>query len=251
MSTFQHWGAGFGDRELVGVGIGPGDPGLITLRAAEIIRQAELVIAPAASRGDASLAAAIIAAAGLKPRALLELEFPMVREEARLAQAWQEAALPILSAMDAGKTVAFITLGDLSLYSTWTYCKRAVLNARPNTRIGSVAGVMAANAAAAALGLSLAEKDERMAIVPLPDPTDRLDALLGLIDRIVVYKIGSRLGELAAWAESHKLEASVACAVGQSGRERLGSLHALAALGVEGYLSLAIIEAGSYMGARA
>jgi len=227
---------------LYGIGIGPGDPGLVTLAAARALAAADVVFAPTARIKDGSLAASIAIGAGADAAKMVELRFPMSRDGAELERAWLAAAEPVAAALDAGKAAAFITLGDPGVYSTWIYLRRAVLSLRPGTETVTVPGVMAANAAAARLGRALVEGDEALALLPLPDPVAALDPLLALVDTIAVYKIGSRLGELAAWAAERGLDDGADLVVGVGlERERAGRLAELAAT-AEGYLSVAVVS---------
>lgn len=234
--------------ELTGVGVGPGEPGLLTMEGARVLAEADVVFAPAPRTGGNSLAALIAAGSGLDKRKVVELPFPMTRDGAELERSWTEAAKPVVEAMEAGKKAAFATLGDPSLYSTWIYLRRAVERQRPGTKIVVVPGIMAANAAAARLGVPLAEGDERFLLLPMPDPAADLDAFLPLVDRLAVYKIGARLPELAGWVEERGL-ADGAMLVSGAGlpRERAGRLTEL---GTEanGYLSVALI--GTRRGGR-
>jgi precorrin-2/cobalt-factor-2 C20-methyltransferase len=169
----------------------------------------------------------------------------MTRDPDELSDAWLAAAEPVSAALEAGRTAAFVTLGDPGVYSTWTYLRRAVLALRPGTIIETVPGVMALNAAAARIGLPLTEGDETLALVPLPPRAAELDAYLGLFDTLVVYKIGARLGELSDWVRKCGLEkgAYLAAGVGLD-REDCGSLFRSRGT-ADGYLSLAIITDGA------
>lgn len=232
---------------LYGIGVGPGDPGLMTIKAARIAERVAAsggaVFAPAAKAGARSLAAEIAAGAGIAPGGFVELDFPMTRDPGELASAWRKAAEPVVAILDSGRDAAFLTLGDPGVYSTWGYLSAAVLSLRPDARMETVPGVMAMNAAAARLGRVLVEGGERLLLVPLPERVDELDAFLGLVDTIAVYKIAGRLGELAAWVGSRGLEAGLVVGAGL-GRERWGDLVELARDGAEGYLSAAVVSTG-------
>jgi len=241
---------------LYGIGVGPGDPGLMTIKAARLVKDVlasgGVVFAPAAKAGARSLAAEIAAGAGLASEAgpggslaesLVELDFPMTRDSGELERAWREAAAPVVAVLDEGRDAAFLTLGDPGVYSTWGYLRAAVLALRPDAALETVPGVMAMNAAAARLGRCLVEGGERLALVPLPERLEELDAFLGLVDTLAVYKIAGRLGALADWAEARGLEAGLVVGAGL-GRERAGPLVTLARAGAEGYLSAAIVSTG-------
>lgn len=228
---------------FIGIGVGPGDPGYLGVKAVAFMQRADIAFAPVAKNGENSLAASIALSVGLDKDKLCFIEFPMEKDRSLLQAAWRKAAEPVKEVLDAGKRCVFLTLGDPSLYSTWTYLKRALLELRPQTVFTTVPGIMAANAAAAVLGRPLAEGSQRMALLPLPDPVSTLDQYRTLVDRLVLYKIGARLPELASWVRKNNLgrTADLVIAVGIPGREKYGPLLELAEQ-ANGYLSLAIID---------
>jgi precorrin-2/cobalt-factor-2 C20-methyltransferase len=230
--------------ELYGLGVGPGDPGLLTLEAARVLASVDLVFAPAPRSGESSLAWEIACAAGAGEAELRLLSFPMSRDATELSASWAEAARQVAVELDRGRTAAFVTLGDSSIYSTWSYLRRELLALRPGTSIATLPGISALGSAAAKLGIPLVEGDERLALIPLPARLDELDFFLSLVDTLGIYKIGARLRELGAYLRSRGLETSSHLAVGVGlPRERLGSF-AVAAEGADGYLSLAIVKTG-------
>ena len=106
---------------LYGVGVGPGDPELMTVKAVRIIREADVVAVP-----DGQTARGI-AAEYLDGKEILSCPMPMLRDKALLAQKHDEAADTICALLDEGKTVAFLTLGDPTVYSTYIYVHKRVL----------------------------------------------------------------------------------------------------------------------------
>lgn len=230
------------DAELIGIGIGPGDPGMVTLEAARVLGQVDVIFAPTAPTKERSLAADIARDAGADASKIRPLPFPMTRDKSALTDAWSKAAAEVIRAMDAGSRVGFITLGDPSVYSTWIYLRRAVEHDRPGTRIAVVPGIMAMTAAAAAAGIGLVEGDERLALVPLPKSLDDLAALVPLFPLLVVYKIGGRLAELAQWLRAHDLTEG-AWLVSGVGLERERVQRFMEQPQTEdGYLSVALIR---------
>jgi precorrin-2/cobalt-factor-2 C20-methyltransferase len=104
-----------------------------------------------------------------------------------------------------------------------------------------IPGIMATNAVAARIGFSLVEADERMLVLPLPSPVKELDGYRGLVDCVVLYKIGSRLDELAEWVRGRNLDSRAHIVVGAGlPRERCGLLTEMGP-DVTGYLSVAVI----------
>jgi len=179
---------------LYGLGIGPGAPDLLTLRAARILMTVPVVVGPRPRRGDDSLAARI-AAPHLGPSSRLEeIVFPMLRDRDALREAWDAAACSVLEWLDEGD-VAFLTLGDASLYSTWTYLRAAVLRRRPDQRVETVPGITSFAAAAARAERPLAEGDQALVVVPWAADRDRpwLEGALEAGEGAAFLKVADRL----------------------------------------------------------
>lgn len=124
---------------LIGVGVGPGDPGLLTVRSIEVLRSADRVVAPSTAEDAVGRAEAIVREA-LPGLPVKRLVFDMA---AGRAASHQRAAEQLFSFLDAGDTVAFVTLGDPNIYSTFSALSSAVLEKRPALRIETVPGIMA------------------------------------------------------------------------------------------------------------
>ncbi len=150
---------------LHGIGIGPGAVDLLTLRAVQILSEVRVVVAPRPRRGEDSLAARI-ARPHLRPGSRLEeIVFPMVRDPRALRTAWEAAAHQVLGWLEGGD-VAFLTLGDASLYSTWSYLRAAVRRLCPDQIVHTVPGITSFAAAAASAEIPLAEGDQALVVVP-------------------------------------------------------------------------------------
>ncbi len=145
---------------LYGVGVGPGDPGLATIRAVEVVRQVPTVAYPVNRKGAGSRAYETVAKYMKDETQRLPLFMPMTRNPARLEIAHADAAAAIIEAATGGRDVAFLSLGDPLFYSTFGY-----LAERYPGRVEVVSGVTAASATAAAIGLPLAEGDTPTVVV--------------------------------------------------------------------------------------
>jgi precorrin-2/cobalt-factor-2 C20-methyltransferase len=188
-----------GGGVIYGVGVGPGDPGLLTVRAVEVLRLAGAVLAPAPRRGGDSLALSIARPHLPAGCDVHTAHFPMTERRDELHEAWDEAAALLLRLAAVGRPVAFITLGDAMLYSTWSYLLSAVLRVAPDADVRTIPGVTAMCACAAAVGRPLAEGREPLLVWPDEPPADAAE-LLELAPNVVFMKAGRHLPALAAAA---------------------------------------------------
>lgn len=148
---------------LYGVGVGPGDPELITYQAARIMREADVIAIPG-SGGDGERVALTIAGQHIGDKPVIELDMPMTRDQALLKQKHDEAAQIIGGYLQGGKSVAFLTLGDPSIYSTYAYVHKRILAMGLEARL--IPGVPSFCAVAARLNQSLCEGAEPLHIIP-------------------------------------------------------------------------------------
>jgi precorrin-2/cobalt-factor-2 C20-methyltransferase len=182
---------------LYGVGVGPGAPDLITLRALEVLRSADVLALPRSSDYGASVAWKIIkpSLGEVSGQTRLFLTFPMSHEPERLRPAWQTALDRIGPHLEQGRSVAFATEGDPSLYSTFFYVRREALLRWPALRIEVVPGVSSVMTVPAVAGVPLADGQQRIAIVPAGYDND-LDTILTSFDTTVLMKIGPAMPQV-------------------------------------------------------
>ncbi len=192
---------------LYGVGVGPGAPDLITLRALETIRRAPVLASPRGSDYGASKAWEIVKptigeVAGQKR---LFLTFPMIKDSDRLKPAWERAFAQIGEHLVSGRDVAFITEGDPSLYSTFIYLQEEARSRWPEVRIEVIPGVSSITAVPAVTGIPLADGQERIAILPGTYGLQDLVEVLRRFDTIVLMKIGPELPRIIKALEQEGL----------------------------------------------
>lgn len=150
---------------LYGVGVGPGDPELMTLKAVKTALAADLLAVPHKDAAKCTaLRIALGAAPALAEKPLLAVDMPMTKDPEVLEKAYAAGAAALMEALEQGKTVCFLTLGDPTVYSTYLYLHQRVAAAGYRTRI--VPGVPSFCAAAAELGISLCENGQQLHIIP-------------------------------------------------------------------------------------
>jgi precorrin-2/cobalt-factor-2 C20-methyltransferase len=181
---------------LIGVGVGPGDPSLVTLRAVAALRGADRVFAPVTSEQSVGRAEAIAREAASDVR-IERLVFVMAPDASARTDAIDAAATRICACLDAGEEVAFITIGDPNVYSTFSAVSSAVRARRPGTPITTVPGIMAFQDLAARSGTVLVDERQTLTLVTGLDGSDGIEAALTDPGRtVVVYKGGRRLPEI-------------------------------------------------------
>jgi precorrin-2/cobalt-factor-2 C20-methyltransferase len=175
--------------KLYGVGLGPGDPELLTMKAHRILSRAAVIFAPVASREKDSYALKIIAELAAGPgREIVRQVFPMTRDETKLKASRKLAGEEIWQRLAGGKDCAFITEGDPMLYSTFTYVLEYFNAHHPEVEIEIIPGITSATAAAASLKIPLAKQGESLAIYPVGYDDSRLEQVLDNIDTVALYK---------------------------------------------------------------
>ncbi len=178
--------------KLYGVGTGPGRPELMTVLAVETIKKCPVIAVPTAQRESAAsyrTASAIVPE--IAERDCLMLGTPMTKDIEKLDAAYHKAAEAIIKRLDRGESVAYLVLGDPTIYSTYIYIHRIVTAAGYDTEI--INGVTSFCAAAARLGDSLADRSEQLHIIPSSYDTKEALKLPGTK---ILMKAASRMKEL-------------------------------------------------------
>jgi precorrin-2/cobalt-factor-2 C20-methyltransferase len=185
------------------VGVGPGDPQLMTLKAARILEKCNIWFVPSAFENGGSMALKI-ASGGVsrEGKTILSHHFPMKQvhrgeePDPELKSAWQEAAKTIMASLGDGQDVVFPTLGDPAIYSTGFYICETLQEYGSPFKIQIVPGVSAIGASSAVAALPLCLGDERLSVIPATFENERIRELLELSDVVVfmkVYKVMERL----------------------------------------------------------
>jgi precorrin-2/cobalt-factor-2 C20-methyltransferase len=177
--------------KFYGIGIGPGDPELITLKGLKAIQKADVIAFPAGRGGKQGMAEAI-AAQFLRPDQIkLPLELPFVQDQLTLRAAWQTAVLNIAQHLRQGQNVAFIAEGDVSFYSTQTYLMWGLKASYPDIDIEIIPGISSPMASAAAIGIPLTIWSDKLAVLPALHQIADLETALDWAEVVVLMKVSS------------------------------------------------------------
>ena len=181
---------------LILVGVGPGDPSLLTLSAVKAIQNATLVAYPVAKQGEDGIAANIAASWITEEKKRLPLLFPMLSESESRKRAWREAGEKLASSVAEGEKVVFLCQGDVSLFATASYVLMYIKANHPECTIKLIPGVTAVAAAAAVGAWPLSLQKDQLLVLPTPDDSLILEKLLdeaALSHRVLaLLKLGNR-----------------------------------------------------------
>lgn len=187
--------------KLIGIGVGPGDTELLTLKAANVLKTVPVVFSPKSSKEKESIALSIVRPI-LKERKdykrlmIVEPIFPMIEDKNELEKIWDSASEMIAQYLNSGRDVAFITLGDTSIFSTYSYVQKRLMD---RYEIETIPGITSFTACAAAKNKALVEQNDILTIVPKID--DRLEEVLEYSDSIVLMKASRNTSKLESTIE--------------------------------------------------
>ena len=193
------------EGKLFAIGLGPCDPDLLTVKAVKILKKADSIIVPKARIKSESVARDIVSRALGEDLPFVEMVFPMSRNKEELESHWNKAADAVLYMLNKGENVAFVTLGDISLYSTFSYLERAIAKKAPSVKAELVPGISSIQLAAVKFEKPLALGDESYGVYPLPEDINDLNSALVEHQTVMIMKIGKRLGELKNYLKNKGL----------------------------------------------
>ena len=180
---------------LYGIGVGPGDPELMTIKAKKTIEASDIVVVPGEKVED-SIAYRIAKGAceHLDDLNLVALEMPMVKDKEKLNTMHEKAARQIESWLDEGKNVSFLTLGDVTVYSTYMYVHNRVV--RDGYDAAIINGITSFTAAAARLNTDLVERAQPLHVIPATFKVEGMAELLSIPGTKVLMKSGKEIGKV-------------------------------------------------------
>jgi precorrin-2/cobalt-factor-2 C20-methyltransferase len=187
--------------KLIGIGVGPGDTELLTLKAARVLKTVPVVFSPKSSKEKESIALSIVRPIleerkDYKRLMLVAPIFPMIENKEELEKIWTSAAEMIAQYLDSGRDVAFITLGDPSIFSTYSYVQKKLIG---EYEVETIPGITSFTACAAARNKALVEQNDILTVVPKID--DRLEQVLEFSDSVVLMKASRNTSQLESTIE--------------------------------------------------
>ncbi|MDH3695878.1 MAG: precorrin-2 C(20)-methyltransferase [Nitrosopumilus sp.] len=154
--------------ELIGIGVGPGDPDLLTVKAVKAIHSADIIMCPASKEDRPSIALSVVSPLidKSKNQEIVKLIFPMTKDKDVLKETWKKNAKIMAEKVLLGKNVVYLTVGDPYLYSTWIYMHKDLTENYPEMKISVIPGIVSMFTFASKVGVSIAEGAEKVAIIP-------------------------------------------------------------------------------------
>lgn len=231
-----------------GIGVGPGDPELITVRGANLLSSCRCVVVPKSRMKKESLALKIAQRYIADDAEIIEQVYPMTSDDALLKEEWNKAAKEVLALLRKPQDVCFLTLGDPLFYSTHIYLLRELKKLAPNLKTVTVPGIMAMNAAAAVTDFPLGEAKKTVTVVPTADDLAATRRAIEAGGNVVLMKVGGRLQAILMLLEELNVidKAVFVAKAGQEGEVIETDLRNLRDANPKtGYLSIILIDAGS------
>lgn len=206
---------------LIGIGVGPGDPDLLTIKAAKALTEAAVVLVPAtegSGDGPGRAETIVLRSCPTAAPAIQRIPFSMADKKGvsgRRKQAWLDSAEAAINAFETGaEVVAFATVGDPSVYSTFSYLAAHVVERLPDVDVEVIPGITAMQALAASSRTPLVEGTETLALVPVTAGLETLERILDTVDTVVAYKGGRHLPEVIKLIQSKERDGVLGVQIG-------------------------------------
>ncbi|MGD6845554.1 precorrin-2 C(20)-methyltransferase [Bacillus infantis] len=228
---------------LYGLGVGPGDPELITVKAFRVLKESPVIAYPRKRKGSKSYAHQIVDVyIDANEKEMLGLVFPMTKDPEILEKEWSATVEMVWQRLAEGKDVAFVTEGDPLLYSTFIHMMKLMKEKHPEIMIKTVPGISSINGAASRLGIPLAEGDDHVAIIPARDDYEVMKKALLENDCVIFIKVAKVMDVMLKLLRELNLldKASVVTKV-TSGEEIIWKIDELEHAELE-YLTLMVVR---------
>ncbi len=189
--------------KLYGIGVGPGDSKLLTVKAVEAIQSCDMIITPKTEKKDGSVAWNIAKPYIREETELLPMVFQMNLDMEAVARQWEENRRIVCEKLDEGKNLVFLTLGDPMLYSTYMYIFRALEGTEYEAE--NIPGIPAFVGIANAIGMPLAEWEETVVVLPATASEEKIDRVLAVADNAVIMKVYKNWAYIQEMLRKHHL----------------------------------------------
>ena len=216
--------------KFYGIGIGPGDPELITLKAINTLSRVDVVVAPVGKKDSIALK---IAKPYIKTK-VIKQDFPMTYDKDTLKNQWDENVSEIKELLDMGLDVAFITLGDPMIYSTYSY----IIARLQGVDIKTIPGITSFCAVASRVNSSIAEGDMPFVVLTVKDAKS-VEEVLNDFDSVVLMKVSRNYDDIVEVLKEKGFKASLVIRCGQEGEEVIQDLEKYKGKKID-YLSLIV-----------
>lgn len=223
---------------LYGIGVGPGDPSLLTLKAKQVLEEADRIFIPVTKIGEESKAFEIVKqVVEIAQEKVVEVVFAMKRNREEQEEGWEKATKQILSYLEQGERAVLITIGDVSIYSTAFYvCDRVK---KAGYEVTMVPGVPSFCAGASLAGISLVEGRESLMVIPSLKGMKQIEQVLPFFENLVIMKSARFIGQIEEMvAKQTNIKAYVLSNIGME-NEYIGELDSKREYG---YLTTVILK---------
>ncbi len=185
-----------------GIGVGPGDSELMTLKAIKLIQKLDILYTPKAHRGGPSLAEKISSEYFSKTLVIKRRYFPMTKDCDEKQSSWRTIAQEIITDVENKKSVGFVTLGDPSMYSTYSYLLELV---RGRISVKTIAGISSFSQIAASISVPLALNDESLEVISATAEADKIGKALDTNENVIIMKVSTNLTTIYKLLEARNL----------------------------------------------
>ncbi len=182
---------------VYGIGVGPGDPELLTLKALRLLRECPVIAYPAPEAGD-SLARKIVAPHLTATKVEIAIRMPLLADRFPAQEVYSRATAEIGSHLAAGRDVAVLCLGDPFFYGSFMYLFERLA---ADHKVIVVPGVTSVSAGAAVLDLPLVARNETLTVIPAPLPDAEIERRLSVADTVAIIKVGRHFARIRALFE--------------------------------------------------
>ncbi|MBI2119866.1 MAG: precorrin-3B C(17)-methyltransferase [Elusimicrobia bacterium] len=190
---------------LYGIGVGPGDPDLLTVKATKILNKVTHIFYPSSSGTDESMALNIIEPYLQKNSEFHTLFFPMTKDKQELETHWNKNADSVAKIVSKGEDAVFVTLGDPMIYSTYFYLLKTLKTRCPQISWETIPGISSYQSAASLIDSAISEGKDRVALIPVNRDASNIEDALDQYETIVLFKVGSKLPKVLEMLERKNL----------------------------------------------